>query len=116
MSKPRPLMDRLLEKVQPSRTRSYQGTPCQEFMGCRHKHGYGQIRGDKSENGRVLKAHRVSYELFVGPIPEDLVVDHKCNNKSCCNPAHLQAVTHAVNVHRGWQSTRRALSDFSEDF
>lgn len=45
--------------------------------------------------------HRVSYTLFCGDIPDGLVVDHKCCNTKCWNPAHLQAITNGENVLRG---------------
>ncbi len=46
-------------------------------------------------------AHRLSYEFHVGPIPEGLVIDHLCRNRSCVNPVHLEVVTQKVNVRRG---------------
>jgi len=45
--------------------------------------------------------HRTAYELLVGPIPEGLEIDHLCRVRACCNPKHMEPVTHAVNVQRG---------------
>jgi hypothetical protein len=50
---------------------------------------------------RAANAHRVAYELLVGPIPEGLELDHLCRVPTCVNPAHLEPVTHAENVRRG---------------
>lgn len=47
-------------------------------------------------------AHRLAYELEVGPIPEGLVLDHLCNNPRCVKPAHLEPVTQRENLERGW--------------
>jgi hypothetical protein len=58
--------------------------------------GYAHIRG-----GRSRLAHRVMYELLVGPIPEGLHIDHLCRNPTCVNPAHMEPVTAAENNQRG---------------
>lgn len=46
-------------------------------------------------------AHRLTYEYFIGPIPEDRLLDHVCRNPSCVRPDHLDVVTHRENVLRG---------------
>lgn len=71
---------------------------------------YGRLRwdnggkiayGQMSWRGRSHGAHRVAHELYVGPIPQGLQIDHLCRNTRCVNPAHLEAVTQRENVLRG---------------
>ena len=50
--------------------------------------------------GRDQPAYRVVWELLVGPIPEGLELDHLCVTPMCCNPQHLEPVTHAENQRR----------------
>lgn len=52
-------------------------------------------------------AHRVAYELLVGPVPEGLVLDHLCRVKRCVNPDHLEPVTNRENILRGYGITAR---------
>lgn len=61
----------------------------------------GQGYGHFSLDGRMQRAHRVAYELLVGPVPEGLELDHLCRVRRCVNPAHLEAVTHRENTLRG---------------
>lgn len=62
-----------------------------------HTGGYGII----TINKKRLFAHRVMYELIVGPIPAGLHIDHLCRVRSCVNPMHLEPVTSAENTKRG---------------
>lgn len=61
--------------------------------------GYGTL---KMPSGRLLRVHRFSYEINVGPIPGGLVIDHLCRVRHCVNPAHLEAVTALENWRRGF--------------
>jgi len=52
-------------------------------------------------NGERIPAHRVTYELLIGPIPQGLTIDHLCRVRRCVNPWHMEPVTIGVNVKRG---------------
>ena len=69
---------------------------CWVWIAGKNSYGYGQI----SVNGKMYSTHRVSYTLFNGKIPDGLELDHLCQNKSCVNPEHLEAVTHHENMKR----------------
>jgi hypothetical protein len=66
--------------------------------------GYALVRPYLHGKNRTMLAHRLSYELFKGPIPMGLTIDHLCRVKSCVNPAHLEAVSNRVNQFRNPQS------------
>lgn len=75
---------------------------CWEWTGHRSRTGYGAIAMPRREGKtNIAKAHRVSYELFVGPIPDGLVIDHLCRNRACVRPDHMEPVTAGVNALRG---------------
>lgn len=85
------LKERLLARV------DYTGAGCWEWTGANNARGYGQMW----DGERVDYTHRLAYQVFVGPIPIGLQIDHLCRNRCCCNPDHLEAVTQAVNSQRG---------------
>lgn len=59
------------------------------------RYGYGQFKGASGETPK--RAHRVAYEHIIGPIAAGLVLRHRCNNPSCCNPKHMEPGTQADN-------------------
>ena len=77
---------------------------CWNWLGSLDRDGYGRVR----YNGRRTRAHRIAYELAIGPIPAGLVIDHLCRNRRCVNPDHLEPVTSQENTRRGVTGQARA--------
>ena len=77
-------------------------TGCWIWCGRLAVSGYGTIYNE----GKNVLAHRVSYEISKGKIPDGLHVDHRCSNRWCVNPDHLDAVTQAENGRRTAQRGR----------
>lgn len=75
-------------------------------MGHRESNGYGRFH----MGAKATWAHRASYQLFVGPIPKGLDVRHGCDNRPCCNPAHLATGTRAENMADAMQRGRLTRS------
>lgn len=74
-------------------------TPCWVWQRFKDRGGYGRKwMGVGRPNAR---AHRVYYELYVGPVPEGLQIDHLCRVRACVNPEHMEPVTFAENQRRG---------------
>ena len=88
------LPERFWAKVEPE-----PNTGCWLWTASLSSGGYGQFMIRPSP--KPERAHRLAYETLVGPIPEGLELDHLCRVRSCCNPSHLEAVTHRENVLRG---------------
>lgn len=93
----RPLVERLLEKISPE-----PNTGCWLWLAA-VKFGYAVITtGNKRlRTASLRQAHRVCYEVLVGPIPEGLVLIQLCRTRCCVNPAHLEPGTHKEALTRG---------------
>ena len=79
------------------------GSDCWHWTGYLNK-GYGSIR----INGKMIKAHRFSYELHKGDIPESMFILHSCDNSMCVNPEHLSVGSHEDNMRDKVNKNRQA--------
>ena len=76
---------------------------CWIWVGSTTPEGYGQT----SFNSKLILAHRVAYKAANGSLTKGLTIDHLCRVRCCVNPAHLQEVTHRVNILRGTSMSAR---------
>jgi hypothetical protein len=79
---------------------------CWEWVGSKAQNGYGLYSGKPHGVPKSMSAHRRSYELFIGEIPEDMYVLHQCDTRGCVNPAHLVEGTQARNMREALERRR----------
>ncbi|MAX33707.1 MAG: hypothetical protein CME72_11665 [Halomonadaceae bacterium] len=96
---PKPADERFLEKV------SVDESGCWLWNGYVDRKGYGVFGVSSKE---THKAHRYSYRLHVGEVPEGKQLDHLCRVRHCVNPDHLEPVTNRENTIRGVKARPRA--------
>jgi hypothetical protein len=66
------------------------------------RNGYGRLK----RGGRLHSVHRVSWELYCGPLTDDILVLHKCDVRNCINPKHLFIGDHQANSDDKWDKDR----------
>lgn len=92
---------RFKAKLVESTSRYFEGTPCLEWAGAKSDCGYGSFK----YQGKPISSHRFAYALWVKKLEVKgdckLVIDHRCRNRACCSPAHLEMITFRENVLRG---------------
>ena len=81
---------------------------CWFWKGAKDRRGYGHLgRGGKDTKNYM--AHRVSYEIHIGIIPEGLIICHSCDNPNCVNPFHLFAGTNSDNQKDSFNKGRHNM-------
>lgn len=86
------------------------GEGCWEWTAGKYANGYGKM-GSDGDRGPTLRAHRVSWELANGPIPGDLCVLHRCDNRACVRPDHLFLGDRGDNFRDCLNKKRRPLGN-----
>jgi HNH endonuclease len=101
------LPERFWDKCQPcpmSGCWIWTANTTKQYQRGRGSWGYGKFW---PTSGQGVLSHRFAYEALVGAIPQALDLDHRCRQRSCCNPAHLEPVTRAENIRRGeWDPSK----------
>ena len=82
---------------------------CWEWKRSKNIYGYGTLK----VNGKTVTAHKTAYELFVGEVPDGLLVLHSCDNPSCINPAHLHVGTQSDNMKECYERGRSSIKPVS---
>jgi hypothetical protein len=74
---------------------------CWLWTGPTTQDGYGVLTIKVADRRTSRAVHRLLYKLLGNTVPDDLELDYLCRVRSCCNPTHLEIVTHEENIRRG---------------
>jgi hypothetical protein len=94
--------DKLLKRFY-AKTKLDEATGCLLWVGAKKESGYGIMM----VNREMFRAHRLSYIIHHGPIPEGLCVMHSCNTPACVSEKHLSVGTHLENMRQMYREGRR---------
>ncbi len=99
--------ERIIEKIQARCDIVHTGffidgkpSPCHLWAGPTSGEGRGGGYGRMCLDGQTVAVHIVSFTHYFGYIPSKKQIDHRCNQRRCCNPQHLEIVTHLQNQRR----------------
>ena len=85
---------------------------CWLWGGATSSSGYGVLQKGKRGEG-LVRAHRLSYEIHNGKIPQGMLVLHSCDNKLCVNPDHLSCGDYSRNIKEAWERGLRLPSEWN---
>lgn len=94
------LLDRFFSRIIPE-----PNSGCWLYDGNWNNKGYGQLK----DHGECVRTHRLSYELYKGPIPDGMHVCHTCDVPCCCNPDHLFLGSNKDNIHDSIKKGRHVV-------
>ena len=86
-------------------------SPCHLWTGPTSGTGRGGNYGRMSLNGQTVATHIVAYTHYYGYVPSKKQIDHLCNQRLCCNPAHLELTTHLTNQRRRAKRAKETLTN-----
>lgn len=101
-----PIASRFWKHVKKTKT-------CWIWTASKFKTGYGQIRAIEGSPQRNVKAHRLSWELHNGPIPNGMFICHSCDNPACVRPDHLWLGNNQTNMADRQKKGRTAKGENS---